>query len=82
MEEVVYDHGKATSLFQWRGETLEWIQGVQFPGDLTLKEKQLQMVGYLCDLCYDLCISQKANVSRKPGFETPLGEFLNRLILR
>ncbi len=75
LEEAIYEHGKDTSLFQWGEEAMEKIKGVQFPGNLTLKEKQLHMVGYLCELCYDLCISQKANVSRKPGFETPLGEF-------
>ena len=46
-----------------------------FAGCSTLEEKQLHMAGYLFELVYDLMISPRDNVSRSPGFETPLGVF-------
>jgi len=33
------------------------------------------MVGYLCELAYDLALTPSDNVSQSPGFETPLGVF-------
>jgi hypothetical protein len=37
--------------------------------------KQLHMVGYLCELVYNLALAPGENVSQSPGFETPLGVF-------
>ena len=54
---------------------LERVAAINFPGSLTLAEKQLHMAGYLFELVYDLVISPRDNVSRSPGFETPLGIF-------
>ena len=56
---------------------LKRIGAVAFAGCSTLEEKQLHMVGYLFELAYDLMISPTDNVSRSPGFETPLGIFGN-----
>jgi hypothetical protein len=39
-----------------------------------LTKKQLRMVGYLFEPCYNLAIPPDNNVSRSPGFET-LGFF-------
>mmetsp|Transcript_43463 Transcript_43463/g.73934 ORF Transcript_43463/g.73934 Transcript_43463/m.73934 type:complete len:596 (-) Transcript_43463:239-2026(-) len=62
-------------LLSWSASALTRVAAVNFPGSLTLKEKQLHMVGYLFELAYDLMISPRENVSRSPGFETPLGIF-------
>ena len=43
----------------------------------TLREKQLVVVGYFFELCYDICLSPKHNVSNNPGFESILGVFNN-----
>ena len=40
-----------------------------------MKAKQLHMVGYLCELVYDLGLAPGDNVSQSPGFETPFGIF-------
>jgi hypothetical protein len=42
------------------------------------QEKQLHLVGYLFELCYDLALSPNDNVSQNPGFETFIGEFGNK----
>jgi hypothetical protein len=48
---------------------------IRFAGTQCLKEKQLHMVAYLCELAYDIALSPDHNVSESPGFETPLGIF-------
>jgi len=63
------------SLFDWPLKDLKRIEKVNFAGCLTLEAKQYKMIGYLFEKAYDLCISPSVNVSRNPGFETPLGIF-------
>ena len=46
-------------------------------GCSTFREKQLVVVGYFFELCYDICLSPRYNVSRNPGFESILGVFDN-----
>ena len=53
----------------------ERVNRVGFNGLTTLKEKQLRIVGYAFELVYDLMISPLDNISKSPGFETPLGVF-------
>jgi hypothetical protein len=48
---------------------------VKFRGVDAVEQKQLHLVAYLCELAYDLALSSNHNVSRSPGFETPLGIF-------
>ena len=38
-----------------------------------MRNKQLNMVAYLLELFYDLCLSPLDNVSESPGFELPMG---------
>ena len=64
-------------LFRWDPDILRMIEKVNFRGAETVQEKQLHFVGYLLELCYDLALSSDQNVSRSPGFETPLGIFGN-----
>jgi hypothetical protein len=54
---------------------IERIGAINFANAKDLKAKQLQMVGYLCELVYDLALAPGDNVSQLPGFETPLGVF-------
>jgi hypothetical protein len=54
---------------------LKEIGQVDFRGDTTLQDKQYKMIGYAFEKAYDLSISPAHNVSRNPGFETPLGVF-------
>jgi hypothetical protein len=54
---------------------IERIGAVNFANTKDLEAKQLHMVGYLCELVYDLALSPGDNVSQSPGFDTPLGIF-------
>jgi hypothetical protein len=64
-----------SGIFVWSAEMLERIGAVNFQNAKDLKAKQLHMVGYLCELVYDLALAPGDNVSQSPGFETPLGIF-------
>jgi hypothetical protein len=64
-----------SGIFVWSKEVLERIGAVNFSGAKDLEAKQLHMVGYLCELVYDLALAPDDNVSQSPGFETPLGIF-------
>ena len=46
------------------------VQSVQ-----TIKEKQLIVLGYFFELCYDICLAEKHNVSNNLGFEAIIGVF-------
>ncbi len=60
-------------IFVWSDEMLHRVGGVNFRGAKVLPHKQLHMVGYLIELCYDLALSSDQNVSESAGCETPLG---------
>ena len=62
-------------VFLWPPNVLERVNKVKLVGCTSLQEKQLQIVGYLFELFYDLMISPEDNVSVSPGFETCLGIF-------
>ncbi len=64
-----------SGIFVWSKEMLERICAVNFQKAKDLEAKQLHMVGYLCELVYDLALTPDDNVSQSPGFETPLGIF-------
>ena len=74
---VICSDDPTVGLLNWPKGALERIGAVKFAGCSTLEEKQLHMAGYLFELVYDLMISPTDNVSRSPGFETPLGIFGN-----
>ena len=59
--------------FTWDTCVLEKIDAVNFKGVKHRKDKQLHLAGYLLELAYDLALSSLHNVSKNPGFETPLG---------
>ena len=40
-----------------------------------LKEVKLELVSYLFEFCYDLCLSSQDNISQSLGFEKFLGQF-------
>jgi hypothetical protein len=62
-------------LFHWEACILNSVSKVNFAGNLGLVQKQLHFVGYLAELCYDLALDKRNNLSENPGFETPLGIF-------
>jgi hypothetical protein len=62
-------------IFRWDKDCLSSLLKVKIPGTVTLNDKKLHMVAYLCELGYDLMIAPDANISKSPGFETPLGVF-------
>ena len=69
------DTSTTQGLLCWSAFDLTRIGGVNFRGASTLEEKQLHMAGYLFELVFDLMIARDDNVSKNPGFETPLGIF-------
>ena len=58
-----------SAVLLWDDLTLRRLQNAKVGGDTDITEKQLHMVGYLFELCYDLAIPPDNNVSRSPGFE-------------
>ena len=63
-------------LFDWSLLT-NCLTTMNLQGCMTLNEKQLVVVGYFFELCYDICLSPSKNVSNNPGFESMLGVFNN-----
>ena len=63
----------AAGMLIWSKSDLERVGKVKFAGCMAPEDKQLQMVGYLFELVYGLMLPPRDNVSRSPGFETPLG---------
>jgi hypothetical protein len=69
-------------MFVWTKERLERIGAVNFARANDIKDKQLHIVGYLCELVCDLTLAPGNNVSRSLGFETSLRESLVEMINR
>ena len=67
---------EGSCLFDW-SMYITSLEKANIRGSSTLKEKQLTVVGYFFELCYDICLSPRANVSNNPGFESILGVFDN-----
>ena len=63
-------------LFDW-SLYIKCLERTNIRGTNTLQEKQLTVVGYFFELCYDICLSPRHNVSNNPGFESILGVFNN-----
>ena len=64
-------------LFDW-SLYIKKLETANIRGCKSLREKQLVVVGYFFELCYDICLSPRHNVSNNPGFESILGVFDNR----
>jgi hypothetical protein len=66
---------EANGFMRWPKNT---IQRLSKDGSIRGNEMvnaKLELVAYLYELAYDLCISQQDNVSQSPGFEKYLGQF-------
>jgi hypothetical protein len=66
---VVDDEG----VFHWDESTRNWIETIK--KTRTTKEVQREMVAYLFELIYDLCIAPDDNASEYPGFESLTGTY-------
>jgi len=64
-------------LFSWTNDVVCRIIHINFPGAITLEDKQLHMLGYLFEIFYDIALSSLHNVSASQGFETPLGSWIH-----
>ena len=64
-------------IFFWTDEVLERVEKMNEGNCKTLQEKQLVIIGYFFELCYDICLSSAENVSQNPGFESRLHIFDN-----
>ena len=73
-QDKLVDTANSSGLFLWEPKILDRINKVKF-GTPSLEDKQLKMVGYLIELCYELTLSPSHNVSISPGFERALGIF-------
>ena len=62
-------------IFHFDSDTVAKIDKTNFRGNHRLQAKQLNMLGYLWELAYDLCIAPESNISGNPGFEVLLGVF-------
>ena len=68
--------GKGKYLLDWY-VYINHLDRSKIGGLKTLREKQLTVVGYFFELCYDICLSPSQNVSNNPGFESIIGAFNN-----
>ena len=68
------DEGKC--MFDW-SVYINHLDRSKLGGLKTLREKQLTVIGYFFELCYDICLSPSQNVSNNPGFESIIGAFNN-----
>ena len=73
----IHERDGERALFVWEDKHVQRLKQIRFNGipDADIISRQLHFVGYLCELAYDLCLAPDMNVSRSPGFETPLGIF-------
>jgi len=70
---------KNNGIFHLDDETNKRIAALNFQGKSRLDTKQCNMIGYLLELGYDLCIAPACNISGNPGFEIVLG--VNKYII-
>ena len=61
-------------LFDW-SLYINQLKTANIHGCKTLREKQLFVVGYFFEMCYDICLFLRHNVSNNQGLETILGVF-------
>ena len=64
----------ANGIFVWPEEVLAYLRADKW-NNMTMQQKQLNMVGYLLEIFYDLALSPGDNVSENPGFERYLLDF-------
>ena len=64
----------ANGIFVWPEEVLAYLRADKW-NNMTMPQKQLNMVGYLLEIFYDLALSPCDNVSENPGFERYLLDF-------
>jgi len=71
-----YDDG---GLIRWNTSVLNQIRTRKSPplNDREVVLAQLQLVAYLFELGYDLCLESSSNVSRSPGFESYTHQYCN-----
>jgi len=60
-------------IFHLDDKTNKRIEALNFQGKSRLDTKQCNMIGYLLELAYDLCLAPLSNISGNPGFEIVLG---------
>ena len=66
---------EGSNLLHWSKSVLEGLERMNEGGCSTLREKQLVIVSYFFELCYDICLSPTNNISQNPGFESRLHIF-------
>jgi len=64
---------KDKGIFHLDDEINKRIDALNFKGKSRLNTKQCNMIGYLLELGYDLCLAPDFNISGNPGFEIVLG---------
>ena len=67
---------EGSNLFDW-SVYISHLEKANIRGTKSLREKQLTVVSYFFEICYDICLSPNANVLNNPGFESILVVFDN-----
>ena len=62
-------------IFLFTKEEYQKIEMLNFRGRSDLPQKVIDMIAYLCEMAYDLCIAPLDCVSSNPGFEIVLGQW-------
>ena len=68
---------EGSNIFRWSKNVLEGVEQMNEGGCSTLREKQLVIVSYFFELCYEICLSPEHDISENPGFESRLHIFSN-----
>ena len=68
---------EGSNILHWSKNVLEGVERMNEGGCNTLREKQLVIVSYFFELCYEMCLSPEDDISENPGFESRLYIFSN-----
>ena len=61
-------------IFVWPPHFVQMLEKTPW-NRLDMRNKQLNMISFMLELLYDVCISRRDNVSENPGFERFLRTF-------
>jgi hypothetical protein len=65
-------------IFLWESNTMEHLMKANIPGAATIVDKQLNMVSYLAEVCYELCLLPDDNMSQSQGYKALIGKSCSR----
>ena len=62
------------NVYHFDAGTTQKIDSMNIAGASRTETKKLNMLGYLWEIAYDLCLAPQSNISGSAGFENLIGE--------